>query len=143
MADIRQIFFIKARPEKVFEGVSTPEGIGNWWSLSCSGKPAPGENYELGFGPDYQWKAEVSKCTPHREFELTMKESDDDWKNTRIGFNIQPDENGSKVEFYHTGWPSDNEHHRISTYCWAMYLRILKLNLENGYKVPYEERLDV
>src|SRR5262245_40609022 len=103
MADIHQIFFIKARPEKVFEGVSTPAGIDNWWTLDCAGKPAVGENYHLGFGPEYQWKAVVSRCTPARQFELTMKDSDADWKDTRVGFNIEPQENGSRVEFYHTG----------------------------------------
>lgn len=143
MADIRQIFFVKASPGKVFDGVSTPEGIDNWWTLDCSGKPSVGEQYNLGFGPGYQWNAVVSKCSPSEEFELTMKDSDGDWNETRVGFIIEPQENGSKVEFYHTGWPIDNEHYRISTYCWAMYLRILKLNLENGYNVPYEERLDV
>jgi uncharacterized protein YndB with AHSA1/START domain len=143
MPDIRQIFFVKARPEKVFERVSTPEGIDSWWSHDCTGKPAVGEKYHLGFAPEYQWNAVVSKCTPSREFELTMKVKDADWENTRVGFNIQPQENGSKVEFYHLGWPADNEHLRIATYCWAMYLRILKLNVENGYTVPYDDRLDV
>jgi len=143
MPDIHQIFFIKAAPEKVFEGVATPEGIDNWWTLDCSGKPSVGERYYLGFGPEYQWQATVSKCNPGKQFELTMNDSDNDWKGTRVGFNIEPQAEGSKVEFYHTGWPTDNEHHRISTYCWAMYLRILKLNIEKGYKVPYNERLDV
>jgi hypothetical protein len=31
----------------------------------------------------------------------------------------------------------------ISTYCWAMYLRILKRWLEFGEQVPYEKRLSV
>jgi hypothetical protein len=47
------------------------------------------------------------------------------------------------VNFYHTGWPQKNEHYKISSYCWAMYLRILKRHLEYGESVPYEKRLQV
>jgi hypothetical protein len=42
-----------------------------------------------------------------------------------------------------TGWPVDNEHWRISCYCWAMYLRLLRRYLEHGEIVPYERRLEV
>ncbi len=35
------------------------------------------------------------------------------------------------------------EHYRISCYCWAMYLRILKRYLEHGETVQYARRLDV
>ena len=47
-----------------------------------------------------------------------------------------------QVRFYHTGWPTQNEHWRISCYCWAMYLRLLRRYLEKGETVPYEQRLD-
>ena len=50
---------------------------------------------------------------------------------------------GTQVRFYHAGWNSVTEHFRISTYCWAMYLRILRRNLEFGEQVPYSERLSV
>ncbi len=48
-----------------------------------------------------------------------------------------------EVSFYHMGWPENNEHFRISCYCWAMYLRILKRYIEYGEKVPYKSRLSV
>jgi hypothetical protein len=46
------------------------------------------------------------------------------------------------VYFYHLCWPEANEHWRVSNYCWAMYLRILKRYLESGESVAYEKRLD-
>jgi hypothetical protein len=51
--------------------------------------------------------------------------------------------NSTDVHFYHEGWPQANEHFKISSFCWAMYLRILKRNIEKGELVPYEKRLDV
>ncbi len=49
----------------------------------------------------------------------------------------------TQVRFYHRGWPVETEHYRISCYCWAMYLRVMKRYLEHGEIVPYERRLDV
>ena len=49
----------------------------------------------------------------------------------------------TQVRFRHVGWPSTNDHYRISCYCWAAYLRILRRYLEHGERVPYEKRLDV
>jgi hypothetical protein len=47
------------------------------------------------------------------------------------------------VRFHHTGWPQSNDHYRISCYCWAMYLRLLKRNVERGEVVPFGQRLEV
>lgn len=49
----------------------------------------------------------------------------------------------AEVLFYHTGWKEANAHYRISAFCWAMYLRLLKRYVESGERVRYEERLDV
>jgi len=85
----------------------------------------------------------VTECVPLERFELEMTLADDDWAGTRVGFRLSPVEGGTQVRFHHTGWPHLNEHYRISCYCWAMYLRILKRCLEHGEQVPYAKRLDV
>lgn len=139
MPDIQHDFFIKVNPEKVFDGVTRSQGLDAWWTETSSGQPALQEEYALGFGPGYDWKAVVRKCQPPHSFELEMAEADADWTGTRVGFRIHASGEGSQVQFYHTGWPQVNEHYRIS----AMYLRILKLNLENGLSVPYKDRLEV
>ena len=72
-----------------------------------------------------------------------MTMSDDDWNGSVVGFELSDAPGGTQVRFYHKGWPQLNEHFRISSYCWAMYLRLLKMNLENGLVVAYEQRLEV
>jgi hypothetical protein len=37
----------------------------------------------------------------------------------------------------------DGVTHGESSYCWAMYLRLLRRNVEAGEVVPYAQRLDV
>jgi uncharacterized protein YndB with AHSA1/START domain len=143
MADIFHSFPIKATPDKVFAGITTAEGLNEWWTLTCEESPKAGGIYTLGFGPQYQWKAVVTKLEPSTEFELQFTESDDDWLNTIVGFSLRPKGQETDVEFYHTGWKKNNEHYRISSFCWAMYLRILKRFIEYRERVDYEKRLQV
>ena len=52
------------------------------------GGPADlGQEYELWFGPEYDWRAIVSKCFVDKEFELTMTHSDADWAVDGLDFN--------------------------------------------------------
>ena len=142
MPDIFHDFPIFAPPQAVFDGVSTGPGLAQWWTERSTGTPKRGAEYELYFGPNYDWRGKVTACTPREKFELEIATTDKDWNGTKVGFELSPIERGTQVRFYHSGWPKNNEHYRISCYCWAMYLRILKRYLEHGETVPYSKRLD-
>ena len=142
MPDIFHDFIIKATPDRMFNGISTPEGLDPWWTKKSSGRPKENEEYELNFGPKFIWRGRVTKCVAPTEFELQIFNADPDWNDTRAGFRLRG-EKTTNVSFYHTGWPAANDHWRISYYCWAMYLRILRRHAEHGESVPYENRLDV
>ncbi|MCW3110837.1 MAG: hypothetical protein JWQ09_5343 [Segetibacter sp.] len=143
MADIFHTFPVNAPSEVVFECISTAEGLDSWWSESSECKPELGGTYKLSFGPGYNWTAVVTKYIANKEFELTFTDADDDWIGSKVGFSLEHKNDVTEVQFYHTGWPQINEHYKISSYCWAMYLRILKRYVEHGEQVPYEERLNV
>ena len=143
MADIFHDFPIHAAPGRVFQAVSTAGGLDRWWTERSSGEPREGAEYELGFGPAYDWRAKVIRCVADAEFELQMTRALDDWLGTRVGFCLTGNGDVTQVRFHHTGWPERSDHYRTSCYCWAMYLRILKRYLEHDELVPYEKRLDV
>jgi len=143
MADIVHELTVQAPLVKVFEVVGTPEGLARWWTKASSGTPQEGAEYSLFFAPEFDWKATVRRCRPDSVFELEMTKADSDWVGTRVGCELQPEgQDATRVRFYHRGWPAENEHWRISCYCWAMYLRIMRRYLEHGETVPYENRLE-
>lgn len=135
-------FVIEAPRSKVFAAISNPEGLNSWWSKSCSGVAGPGEVYQLGFGPGFNWRATVSKFS-FTDFELTFTDALDDWIGTRVGFVLEQNNGSTQIEFYHAGWREQSEHFKISSYCWAMYLRLLRRYVELGEVVEYEGRNDV
>lgn len=123
---------------------TTPEGLDKWWTKSSTADLRETGEYSLNFGPEYNWRAKVTSYAPPTNFELQMTDAHPDWMGTRVGCELAPEgSSATRVRFHHTGWPEENEHWRVSCYCWAMYLRILKRNLENGESVEYERRLDV
>ena len=144
MADILQDLPIKADADRVFDAISTPDGLNRWWTQYSAGKPIEGAEYELWFGPEHEWRARVIRAESPSRFELELVAADEDWIGTRVGFELESKDDGSTLlRFHHTGWPRANEHYRISCHCWAMYLRVLRRYLEHNEIVPYEERLDV
>jgi uncharacterized protein YndB with AHSA1/START domain len=142
MPDILHEFPIKVPMAKVFAAVSTPDGLDEWWTKRSTGVPVLGAEYELWFGPEYDWRAKVVRCEPFERFELQMTIADADWLGTKVGFQFAERPSGTRVKFHHKGWKAANEHFRVSNHCWAMYLRVLRRFLEHGESVPYEDRLD-
>ncbi|MCI0708029.1 MAG: SRPBCC domain-containing protein [Ignavibacteriae bacterium] len=143
MPSILHNFPISAPARKVFEVAATPAGLDTWWTLRSKGSPKLGETYEFWFGPEYDWRGLVTKYTPNKEIEWEMTVADKDWTKSRVGFEFEEKNGITHVRFHHTGWPEDNEHYRISSFCWAMYLRLMKRYIEFGEVVEYEKRLDV
>ena len=86
MTDIYHDFPIKATPEDVFRAVSTPGGLDVWWTKLSRGEPEVESEFELCFGPLYDWRAKVTRCLPNTEFEMLMTTCDADWDGTLVGF---------------------------------------------------------
>ncbi|HEU4786758.1 MAG TPA: SRPBCC domain-containing protein [Gemmatimonadaceae bacterium] len=143
MPDIFSDLPIHASIERVFDAVSTPAGLDTWWTKTCTGAPVEGGEFSLGFGPGYDWRARVTQRRPSTDFELQLIDADPDWMGTRVRFQLEASGESTQLRFSHIGWPTANEHWRISCYCWPIYLRLLRRSLEYGEVVPYDERLSV
>ena len=136
-------FPVAAAPAAVFQAISTPAGLDQWWTLTSAGRAELGATMSLGFGPEYQWTALVTRCVTDREFELELVDAMPDWVGTQVGFQLAATASGgTRVQFHHAGWAKAGEHFRTSAFCWAMYLRIMKLGVEQGTRVAYPERLE-
>lgn len=140
MPDIFHRFHIQADPALVYDAISTPVGLDSWWTLRSDGKAMSDAEWHLDLGPGYQWKAAVSRCLPAKEFEFKIVEAMDDWLDTRVGFSLVAEDAGTSLNFRHTGWPTVSEHFCHSSFCWAMYLRLLKRYVESGEVVAYHLR---
>src|SRR5882672_6008888 len=106
MPDIIHEFPITANVSRVFDAVSTPAGLDQWWTLRSDGVPSDGALYSLDFGPGYLWRAHVSEVDKQHTFELELVEAMPDWIGTRVRFELMPvDDDHTQLVFTHIGWP--------------------------------------
>lgn len=142
MPDILHELIVSAPPQRVFEMFTTAEGLSKWWTKRALGNVSPDEPVRLFFGAVYDWQARITRFTPPVSFELEITEAHPDWVGTLVGCELSPTGEKTRIRFHHLGWREPNEHWRVSCFCWAMYLRLLKRHLEHGETVEYEKRLD-
>lgn len=143
MADLTYELLIAAPPDRVYQAMATPDGLNAWWTLAADGHAVGGSTWTLRFGDDADWRAVVTSAAPDLELEWKFTEADADWTGTRVGFRLSRAGTRTRVEFHHTGWREENRHFRSTSFCWALYLRLLKRYVEAGERVAYERRLDV
>ena len=70
---------IKAPIEDVFNGISQPKHLDNWWTSKCSGAPELNAEYNLFFTPEYNWYGKVTTYQPNQAFHIKMTKSDLDF----------------------------------------------------------------
>lgn len=131
---------IKKDPGSVFDAITQPQHLNNWWPLKSTGEPKVGNEYNFYFGDEFNWYAEVTDCITNKAFHVKMTRSDEEWTPTSFGFDLEGDEKGTKVTFQHIDWPSCNTHFKTASYCWALLLRDLKNYVEKGIIVPFGKR---
>ncbi|WP_299670973.1 SRPBCC domain-containing protein [uncultured Polaribacter sp.] len=131
---------ISAGIDKVFEAITRPEHLVNWWPKKCKGNPNLNAEYNFYFTPAYDWYGTVVKLEKNKSFHIKMTKSDEDWESTSFGFDLEEKNNFVQVNFWHVGWRECNANFRRSSFCWAMLLNGLKNYVEKGKIVPFEER---
>ncbi|MCB0760789.1 MAG: SRPBCC domain-containing protein [Flavobacteriales bacterium] len=140
MAEILHDLPINADLEMVFNAISIPHQLENWWPRHCQGETHVGGTYHFYFTDEYDWYGKVTEWNPNKSFEITMTIADHDWLDTAFGFTLSPANGGTRLTFYHKNWKEANSHFRHTSFCWAMLLKGLKDYLEQGKVIPFELR---
>lgn len=140
MFDIHHNFVVKAASNRVFEALTTPQGLDSWWTLQSSGVPEIGNLYTFYFGPEFDWRAEVVHMVSDKKLTWKMVKTMDDWKDTQVGFELTEKDRNTQVHFFHLGWAQANEHFGITTFCWGQLLNGLKNYVEKGIIIPHAQR---
>lgn len=131
---------VEAKPKTVYDAITLPEHLNNWWPLKSSGEPKIGTEYNFYFGDKYDWYGKVSRCKTYQSFHIKMTASDEDWNPTSFGFDLEKDDMGTGLTFQHIGWRACNTHFKTASYCWAILLKGLKDYVEKGTIVPFDKR---
>ncbi len=135
MVYIKHKLTLKATADKVFDALTTQEGLQNWWAKQTVAKPAIGFVNEFTFG-SVKNEMEITRLTPGREVAWKVLASSDEWVNTTLSFQLETKEDKTILRFTHDGWKSATDFYAECNYAWGKFMTSLKAYCETGTGTP-------
>ncbi len=140
MSDILHRVGIKATPKKVFETLSTIDGLSHWWIVDTKGNAKQGGIIDFGFSD-----MRVVELKPYKLVKWKCVKGPKEWVGTDLTFQLKAKKDRMIVLFTHANWKKPVEFmHHCSTK-WATFLLSLRDWLERaeGRPAPYDAKISV
>jgi uncharacterized protein YndB with AHSA1/START domain len=140
MPDILHRVGIDATPDRVFQSLTSLDGLRGWWVSETTGDPHVGGTIDFGF-----CQMKVLDATPGRRVQWRCVQGPPEWMGTEVTFDLTHRDHQTFVLFKHAGWKEPVEFmHHCSTK-WATFLLSLKDLLEkaDGHPAPRDVKIHV
>ncbi len=142
MENIEHINYIKVPAAKVFEALTTQEGLGAVWTRKLIVKPETGFVNAFDFDDNYATKMKILVLEPEKKIHWECVEDDPEWVGTHVTFDLS--ENKEKgvttIVLKQLYWRELTDFYRYCNYNWAMFLFSLKSYCEDGKGLPFQDR---
>jgi uncharacterized protein YndB with AHSA1/START domain len=140
MPDILRRVGINAPIEKVYEAITTQDGISAWWTRKVSAVSEIGAIMELRFKDDsLVMKIAVENLQPPAFVKWRVLAGLPEWVCSCVEFSLKDDDGETVVLFAHRDWKQAVEFmHHCSTK-WGHYIFSLKFLVEEGRGTPHPD----
>jgi uncharacterized protein YndB with AHSA1/START domain len=135
MTTINHKLVIKASPEKVFEAITSQEGLQSWFAKQSTAKPEVGFTNTFTFGT-FVNEMEIALLKPNKRVEWNCTRSIEEWVNTTISFDLEEHNDRTILRFAHADWKAVTDNFASTNYDWGRFLASLKSLCENGTGLP-------
>lgn len=126
---------MKGSPKKVFDSITTKEGLKGWWTSDIDSN-----NGILNFyfyKRSGMFRMAIDRVIKNKLVEWTCLGADKEWKGTKIVFEIEHEKNYSILRFTHSGWNSISGYFRRCNTTWGHLMIVLKDYVEGKNPGPY------
>jgi uncharacterized protein YndB with AHSA1/START domain len=139
MANIKHLVHINAPASKIYEAITTKEGLQKWWTDKVTGETDHGNTINFHFGPDYYKGMKITALDEDRQVKWQCMVGDPEWVGTTISFDIDVNKDGKSIlRFAHDGWQEETDMYGQCTYHWGRYMESLKNVAEGGDGTPHK-----
>lgn len=158
MPNIRQTLLIAANPERIYNAITTSEGLSAWWTPNVFATAEPDTIANFPFGNGYVKRMRIENLIPSEKVQWKCIEGDQEWIGTSIRFTLLQNDNATFLEtnpeirgqveqnpapaatmlhFEHNNWGAYTTTFAECSYTWGQFLRSLKLYCETGEGKPW------
>ncbi|MDT4936038.1 MAG: hypothetical protein QOK11_3930 [Pseudonocardiales bacterium] len=141
MVDILHRVGITAMPEKVYDALTTAEGLAAWWTTDTSGDGDGVLKFRFGNLGGFDMK--VVDLQPNRRVAWEVVEGPAEWVGTTVSFDLAQDGEWTIVLFAHAGWRDPVEFMNHCSTKWAIFLMSLKSLVETGTGAPHPHDVQI
>lgn len=123
-------------PDKVYNALTTVDGLADWWTADTKGTSEIGGRIEFRFPPVGGFDMEVIDLRPSKLVSWRVVDGPEEWIGTTINWELRQSGDYTIVLFSHKGWKEPVEFmHHCSTK-WGSFLMSLKSLVETGKGAP-------
>src|SRR5688572_5179247 len=148
MPHIHQELLIGAAAEKVYNAITSKEGLSGWWTPGVNAKPELNSVARFPFGPDYFKEMKITELKPNEQVKWTCIKGAGEWVGTTLSFQLDSGDKKSLLDsypevagqieqmafdkatlliFHHDNWKDYTPMFAECSYTWGQFLRSLKL----------------
>jgi uncharacterized protein YndB with AHSA1/START domain len=135
MVDILHRVGAMATSEKVYEALTTIDGLAAWWTIDTTGDPDGTIAFRFGEVGGFDMK--VIELTPNAKVVWEVVDGPSEWIGTTVTFDLKQEGEWTIVLFAHAGWREPVEFMNHCSTKWAAFLLSLKLLVETGTGQPH------
>jgi uncharacterized protein YndB with AHSA1/START domain len=135
MADILHRVGIRAPVGRIYESLTTTQGLSDWWTRDTHGRVEVGGVLQFRFGAGgFDMLITALETDAHVGWRVI--DGPREWIDTRVDWAFRQEGEFTIVLFRHTGWqePAEFMHHCSTK--WAVFLMSLKSLVETGRGSP-------
>jgi uncharacterized protein YndB with AHSA1/START domain len=137
MSAIVEELTIEAAPQRVWEAITEPDEIVQWWAYEARVKPEVGSLGEFRFRPPAGvLQFEVAELDAREKVRWISRQGPPHWTGTSVTWQLTPVQNGTKLVFTHDGFTQVDEGYERTRGNWEYFLASLKSYLETGKGTP-------
>ncbi|MBW3619990.1 MAG: SRPBCC domain-containing protein [Actinobacteria bacterium] len=136
MVDILHRVGITVPRDEVFEALTAPARLAQWWTEDTHGDGDEGGVLAFRFGATGGFDMKVLEVVPEERVLWEVIDGPEEWIGTQVSFDLRTAGDFTIVLFAHRDWREPGEFmHHCSTK-WATFLMSLKALLETGTGAP-------
>jgi len=138
LPDILHAILIDASPETVYNAITREEGLKSWWTTDIKAEPIEGTVSVFGFySHSVVFRMQIDELSKNKCVRWSCLGEDEEWKNTKLRFDLKSQDYKTMLSFSHTGWRSIQGYYAVCNTTWGHLMVLLKQYSEGKETKPF------